>query len=78
MLLDLFVRREDGCRVSVKGACIGSGVAISTALGWLAKLQQRGLVTRSKDQRDRRRTYVEITEDASTAIEHWLLSAFPF
>ena len=76
MLLDLFAAKVEGRRVSVSSACIASCCPTSTAIFWIRKLQTSGLIERRPDARDRRRTHVEITPAASTAIEQWLQTAF--
>jgi DNA-binding MarR family transcriptional regulator len=47
-------------------------VTVSTVSGVLADLDQAGLVERSADQADRRRTIVTIRPDARLAVEEWL------
>lgn len=72
MLLDLFVASYEEKLISVSSACIASGAPPTTALRWLARLEELDLVKRSGDRNDRRRVYVEITPKAQKAIESWL------
>ncbi|MDQ2811414.1 MAG: MarR family winged helix-turn-helix transcriptional regulator [Actinomycetota bacterium] len=48
------------------------GLTMSTVSGVLADLDQAGLVDRSPDQADRRRTIVMIRPEAGRAVEEWL------
>jgi DNA-binding MarR family transcriptional regulator len=74
ILLDLFAADVEGRSVSVSSACIAASVPTSTALRWLTKLENQGLVERSDDSQDRRRVYVRITPFARDAIAKWLVS----
>lgn len=76
MLLDLFAAAAEGRQVSVSSACIASGVATSTALRWVSELEEGGLLSRSPDPRDGRRTFLEIAPGASDAVERWLNATF--
>ena len=69
MLLDLYLADFDGKRLSVTGACIGSAVPVTTALRWLDRLDEAGLITREGDARDGRRTHVQITPLARQAMD---------
>lgn len=76
MLLDLFVQTTNGVNVSVSSACLASGVACTTALGHVIKLEREGLVVRTADDRDRRRTFLRLTPGAASAIRQWLAETF--
>jgi DNA-binding MarR family transcriptional regulator len=71
MLLDLFASSVEGRRISVTSACIASGVPTSTALLWISKLAAKNLIVRRPDPADRRRTFLEITPEASGAVVAW-------
>lgn len=64
ILLDLFVQMNSGRTVSITSACIASSVPPTTALRWITMLVQRGLVKRTNDPSDARRTFIELTEPA--------------
>ncbi len=64
ILLDLYVQMNSGRTVSITSACIASSVPPTTALRWIAMLVQRGLVKRTSDPRDARRTFIELTKPA--------------
>jgi hypothetical protein len=76
MLLDLYASAAEGLDISVSSACLASAVPSTTALGWLIKLEQRGLVCRRRDPADGRRTFLNLSPSAATAIEGWLVATF--
>lgn len=61
MLLDLFIAAKERRQISVTSACVGAAVPSTTALRWIAVLEQHGLVRRHADSRDARRIFVELT-----------------
>jgi len=62
ILLDLFVAKVRGLRISVTSACIASQVPPTTALRWLTVLEDHGLIAREPDLLDGRRAWVQLTE----------------
>jgi hypothetical protein len=72
MLLDLYASELEGCPVSITSACVASAVPATTALRWLVRIEELGLVERSDDKKDNRRTFVQLTLSARAAIERWL------
>ncbi|PXA84185.1 hypothetical protein DMC47_41210 [Nostoc sp. 3335mG] len=60
MLLDLIIAEDDRKRLSVTALCLGSGVAPTTALRHLDRLIRHGFVTRTEDQADGRRVFVDL------------------
>lgn len=61
MLLDLFISGIGGHKLSVTALCIGARSSTTTALRYLSSLQAAGLVERSLDTTDARRSYVQLT-----------------
>ncbi|WP_395333233.1 winged helix DNA-binding protein [Novosphingobium sp. BL-8H] len=61
LLLDLFASTCEGRRISVTSACVASSVPSTTALRWIGILIDAGMVVRSGDQKDGRRTFVNLT-----------------
>ena len=61
ILLDLFINRRRGQRISVTSACTASQVPPTTALRWIAMLVELGLVFREEDQTDKRRAFVSLS-----------------
>lgn len=74
MLLDLAAAQEEHSRVSVTSLCLASGVPPTTALRWISVLCEAGLVTRIGDTRDKRRTFVVLTESACNSISKYFAS----
>ena len=74
MLLDLFAAELERRVVSVSSLCIAAAVAPTTALRWIAKLIDTGLVDRRPDEHDRRRAFVALTARASTGLRHYVLA----
>lgn len=63
MLLDLLVSGLTPRKLSVTALCIGARTSSATALRYLSMLQDAGLVERSLDATDARRSYVELTSE---------------
>lgn len=61
IVLDLFINRAVGRRVSITSACIASHRPVTTALRWLDYLEEKGVVQKVPCQLDNRKTYVELT-----------------
>jgi hypothetical protein len=61
ILLDLFIAETDGKPLSVTAACIGAAVPTSTALRWIAILEERGLLSRENDPADARRVFLRLS-----------------
>ena len=76
MLLDLFACSLEGTKVSVSDACSAASVPPTTALRWVDRLEDCGLVERHPDPLDSRRIYVELTFLATSRIELWLNTTF--
>ena len=68
ILLDLFIARHEGRRVSISSACIAACVSQTTALRRLNDLQRRGLIERASDVGDSRRHYVSLTDAATELV----------
>lgn len=68
-LLDIYINTESGRMVPITSACIGAACAPTTALRWMHYLQACGLIERSPDPHDRRRTFVALTEKGRSVVE---------
>src|SRR3546814_19119439 len=62
MMLDLMLAGANGRVLSARDLATGAGVPLSSGLRMIASLEQRGLVHRSIDERDRRRTIVRLSD----------------
>jgi DNA-binding transcriptional ArsR family regulator len=76
LLLDLFACKLEDKRVCVSSACSAAGVPQTTALRWIDRLEECGLVKRLPDRDDSRRIYVELTDLAACRVELWLKATF--
>jgi DNA-binding MarR family transcriptional regulator len=72
ILLDLYAAHLEGKTVSVSSACIASAVPTTTALRWVSKLAECGLIERNLDASDARRAHVRITGDGLQAVTRWV------
>lgn len=64
VLLDLTVARFGQRKTSISSASIAAGVPMTTGLRCLQELIAKGVVERFDDQKDRRRSFVQISEAA--------------
>jgi DNA-binding MarR family transcriptional regulator len=72
MLLDLYVQDSGATGTMVSALCIASGVPQTTALRYIYRLEQLGLVKTTGHPTDQRRTMVSLTEGARPKIERLL------
>jgi DNA-binding MarR family transcriptional regulator len=72
MLLDLYAARIEHRRVSVSSLCIAAAVAPTTALRWIGKLIEFGLLERQPDPFDRRRAFIVLTDRTATAMANYV------
>ena len=71
MILDLAIARARFRRVSVTSLCIASGVPSTTALRWITVLVERGLCQRENDDRDKRRSFISLTDAGSLKVARY-------
>ncbi len=64
ILLELFLAELKGERLSVSNACVSTNLPESTALRHLSNMEERGYIVRVRDENDRRRIYVELTQES--------------
>ncbi len=62
ILLEIFISASDGRAAPVKNICLGACASQSTALRWLDRLEDAGLIVRRKDYSDARRVLLELTD----------------
>lgn len=72
MLLDLTAADLERAQVSVSSLCIAAAVAPTTALRWIGKLTDAGLIERQPDPFDRRRAFMVLTESAREGMRRYL------
>lgn len=68
MLLDLFAAGLEGKQVSVSSLCVAAATPPTTALRWIAVLQNAGLVERDSDPYDKRRAFIRLSAKAADAM----------
>jgi DNA-binding MarR family transcriptional regulator len=71
MLLGLFAVELEGVATTVTTLCSITHVPNSTALRWLERLAGAGLVLKSRDTADRRRTFVKLSPLGVAAMERF-------
>jgi CheY-like chemotaxis protein len=69
MLLDLYDAQLAGADVTVTSLGAASGVPLTTALRRMEALQSHGLIVRSEDSGDKRRTIIRLTAPGLQAVE---------
>jgi hypothetical protein len=72
MLLDLIAAQLEYKRVPVSSLCIAAAVPTTTALRWIRSLTEAGLLVRRLDSQDARRSHVELSDTAATAMLGYL------
>ncbi len=75
MLLDLFAAELERAQVSVSSLCIASAVAPTTALRWITRMVEAGLLRRVPDAEDRRRAFLVLSRQASDAMRGYASAA---
>jgi DNA-binding MarR family transcriptional regulator/DNA-binding NarL/FixJ family response regulator len=75
MLLDLYAAHLERARVSVSSLCIAAAVPPTTALRWIATMQEAGLFERQSDPFDKRRAFMTLTEKALAAMRGYIAAA---
>jgi len=78
ILLDLFVQKSAGKRVSITSACIASGTPPTTGLRWVALLVEEGLVIREGDEVDRRRAFLRLSKAGEIAVQRTLIDSLSY
>jgi DNA-binding MarR family transcriptional regulator len=69
ILLDLYAASGTRKRICISSACIAANAPTSTALRYLARLLDHGLIKRVPDEADRRRYFVQLTEHGDALME---------
>ena len=75
MLLDLTQAEIAQVRVPVSSLCIAAAVPATTALRWIKRLTDTGLLVRRADPHDGRRVFVEMAQATSVAMRHYFAEA---
>lgn len=67
-MLDLMIARIERLRVAVSSLCIAAAVPATTALRWIKTLTETGIFVRVDDPTDRRRVFIELSDDAANTV----------
>jgi hypothetical protein len=71
ILLDLFVAKLEGRKVSVSSACLAASAATTTALRHIGHLAEQGLIARKPHPSDARSIHLEITEEGAAKLTEY-------
>ena len=71
MLLDLTAAEAERAQVSVTSLCIAAAVPATTGLRWIKQLVDCGVFVRVADPHDKRRAFIGLSEDSSTAMARY-------
>ena len=72
MLLDLLAAQLERAQVSVSSLCIAAAVPPTTALRWITKLTDAGLLEREADPFDKRRAYLKLSAAGGQAMQRYV------
>lgn len=68
----MFMQFAGGAKVSVTSLCIASDSPASTALRYIAQLEEAALVKRTASEFDKRVSFVELTDNGVLAVGCYL------
>ena len=71
MLLDLYAAELEQGQVSVSSLCIAAVVPATTALRWIGRMTETGLLERRPDPFDRRRAFMMLTRPAREKMDRY-------
>jgi DNA-binding MarR family transcriptional regulator len=77
MLLELYAASLTERRMTVSRLAERSGVPLTTALRWIAILEQEELIDREADRFDRRRIYLSLTDKGRSAMSAYFEELHP-
>jgi DNA-binding MarR family transcriptional regulator len=64
ILLEVYARHLEGQRITVSNLCSAAHVPSTTALRWIARMEDEGLLVREQDPSDARRSWLELSSAA--------------
>lgn len=77
MLLDLYVQQHLKRPVSIHSLCIAAAVPPTTALRWIGKLVDGGMMVRVPSRRDNRVVHVALSDRGREYMEEYLRGCMP-
>lgn len=75
LLLELYVAKAEDRALTIGEACIGARVSPTTGLRWIGELERAGCIEKVVDRVDRRRTFLQLTDRQTEALDHFFRSA---
>lgn len=72
ILLELMLAELKGTQLSKSVIGFEAAIPTTTALRWIQRLEEEGLVEHSRDPRDRRRSFVRLTSQGSVQMQRFL------
>lgn len=72
ILLELYACELSQQRISVSSASAAAGVPATTALRWMAVLEEKNLIARDKDPFDARRVWVSLSSHGKMLMDGYL------
>lgn len=76
IMLDLLIARAEKKEISTSSACIGAACPPTTGLRWLRVLEDQGLISKTDDANDGRRSVCSLTEKGVLLTEQALQADF--
>jgi hypothetical protein len=71
MLLDLLRAELSEQPITISSLCIAAGVPPTTALRWIQRMVEMGVLVRHSDTCDRRRAFIELAPKTSKALHRY-------
>lgn len=71
MLLELFAAEHEQRRVAISELGFKTGIPQTTSLRWMNALIEKGLIERTDDQLDGRRSFVALTDEGSRTMTRY-------
>lgn len=75
ILLDIYINHAQGRRECVSNVCVASSAPATTVSRWVVVLEKHGLIERTPDPADRRRTLLGLTPEGLRRMEHALAAS---
>jgi len=74
MLAELMLAQLNGRKIAITSLCLASKTPVTTALRRIDDLIDAGIAVRTRDPVDRRRSYIELTEQGREKMQHYLVT----
>lgn len=71
ILMAIYLSQSDGVQICVTDIVYATGIPAASVIRWLAMLNSRGVVARSPDKKDGRRTWISLEPVGVAMIENY-------